>query len=263
MKTPKMIPVLALMTMLAGCSDGIQRDEPIGFPVTLGGDWDSDDSDEGDDSDDSQTEEDRNGPACAEPRPEGDVVISLLGAGLTPDDCRELEFDAKVDVASVGIYGLLTCACDDPVCAGDKLELELTQPDPNWMPDLVPGTCHHFHVFAERTGPGVCRRNRLDIATREREPAWYSTGSAREDLDHNGLMLTPRPSVACDEGCGTWHRRAVAVTIENGGATATLDWGEVAQIGDYEVVDWWSYRSPDGCGVGNGEAAALRPKMSW
>jgi hypothetical protein len=114
------------------------------------------------------------------------------------------------------------------------------------MPKLEKGSCHNFRVYTEEIEPGVCRRNRLDIAATELETPWYSVGSASEDLDHEGLVITPVDRDACADACGEWQSRDVMFSAKEG--EQTLTWGQVAPLGNFEVINWRSYVTPDGCG---------------
>lgn len=183
---------------------------------------------------------------CMDPPNGPEVNIQLFGPYLAFDDCSEPTISARVDEIDGGNYELTACACGGEDCNGDDLSLSISVPDPTWLPQVELGTCYYFYFFAEEVEPGVCRRNRVDIAIDKIEPPWYSVGSASEDLDHNGLAITPVVADACTDGCGEWQVRDVEFIANE--AEQTLAWGEVAPVGGYNVVNWQSYATPNGCG---------------
>lgn len=161
------------------------------------------------------------------------------------EDCDDVEFSAMVTKSDAGAYSLTTCDCNDLACAGDELLLTVDLPKLEWLPKLELDGCYQFHVFAEQAGAELCRRNRLDIFTKDHEVIWYSTGSAREDLQHNGFDLNPVFHSTCVDQCGEWDLRDVTFTVKEGGMT--LAQGHSDAIGFYEVMNWHSYRAPLGC----------------
>jgi hypothetical protein len=178
--------------------------------------------------------------------PEIEISIELIGESLEPDDCTEPIISAQVDAVNGGTHLLTWCDCNARECVGEALQLDINVPDPEWLPGLEVGSCYTFYVYAEEIEPGICRRNRVDIGF-PNEPPWYSTGSAREDLDHNDLAIAPMVDMACNDGCGEWQVRAV--TFASNGSEQTLGWGDSATVGSYtKIINWHSYLTPNGCG---------------
>lgn len=201
------------------------------------GDGDPDPGDGDGDSDPMQT--------CMDPPVDINVDIKLHGEYVAIDDCDEPKLSARVNAAEAGKYSLTACADVDD-CNGEKLELDINLPDPEWLPQLEPGTRYFFHLFTEEIEPGVCRRNRLDISIDKHEAPWYSAGSASEDLSHNGLTIAPIVADACTDACGEWQVRDVTFVAQE--SEQTLSWGQDAWVGAYKVVNWQSYAIPSGCG---------------
>ncbi|HVI00039.1 MAG TPA: hypothetical protein VM869_15085, partial [Enhygromyxa sp.] len=186
--------------------------------------------------------------SCKEPDQPG-VAIQLYGAFLEPENCNELAFVARVKAVNGSSHTIAACACDVE-CEGQELTLEIDLPNPSWLPGFEGGECAFFYVYAEQVEPGVCRRNRVDIAWSADEDPWYSVGSASEDLNHNALALAPVIADDCSDECGSWKLRDV--TFVANGSQKTLGWGEVATVGNYvSTVNWSSYVTPDGCGAGS------------
>jgi hypothetical protein len=182
-------------------------------------------------------------PMCVDPPIDIGVGIELHGDGLAADPCGEPKFSARIIDAVGGEFSLTNCNCVNDC---DAFELAISLPDPAWLPQLDPGTCYYFHFYAEEIEPGVCRRNRIDIAIDDHDSPWYSTGSASEDLDRNGIKILPIVADACTDACGEWQRRDINFVAQE--VQQTLSWGENAWIGSYKVVNWQSYATPSGCG---------------
>jgi hypothetical protein len=231
---------------LGDLDDDTSDDDGPGFDtVGDGSPSDDTDPDAGETGDDPQFL-----PECAEPNFEAAVSVEFESKDPLPDLCADLSFSAEVAVAVGGHYGLIACDCDAPgVCNGEKFELSLRLPHPGWLPALLPGSCHRFRVFTEEVSPGVCRRNRVDIAHGPADPPWYSTGAAREDLDHGGLAVIPRatPVETCRGECGAWQLREVEFTVPDA-EPLTLGWDQSGFVGPYEVIHWRSFVGPEGCG---------------
>ncbi|HLT38245.1 MAG TPA: hypothetical protein VK034_18295, partial [Enhygromyxa sp.] len=183
---------------------------------------------------------------CMDPPHGAEIDIKMFGPYFAVDDCSEPIISARVQTVEGGSYGLTACACGDPECSGDDLQLEITLPDPAWLPQLELGTCYYFHTFAEEVSPGECRRNRIDISVEKDEAPWYSAGSASEDLEHNGISIAPVVADACTDDCGEWQVRDVTFMAHE--TQQTLSWGEDAWVGGYKAVNWQSYATPNGCG---------------
>ncbi len=217
-------------------SDGGLDDEPSGGAEA---DTNANPMDDGDGEAEQQ---------CEDPQVDDPVEIQLLSNDLEQGDCSEPSFRGRVAVADVGTYGLFACNCEeDPQCEGEKFELTLALPDPEWLPKLEVGSCEYFHIYSEEIEGGVCRRNRVDVSKTKLDTPWYSVGSASEDLDHNGLVVTPVESDACADECGEWQLRDVIFTAKD--TEQTLSWGQVAPVGTFEIVNWRSYVTPSGCGA--------------
>ncbi|MFO7566643.1 MAG: hypothetical protein R6X02_28630 [Enhygromyxa sp.] len=184
---------------------------------------------------------------CMDPPAHVGVEIKLHGESLPVEDCDEPKFSGRITDAEGGKYSLSACACEDPECDGEQLELDITLPNPEWLPQLDPGTCYFFHLYTEELEPGVCRRNRVDISIDDHEAPWYSAGSASEDLSHNGLTIAPIVADACTDACGEWQVRDITFVAQDN--EQTLAWGEDAWVGAYKVVNWQSYATPSGCGT--------------
>lgn len=210
------------------------------------GDGDGDGDGDGETTGDGDGDGDE-GPAqsCSEPQDAG-VAIELYGEFLEAEDCHELAFVARVKDVSGNSHTIAACACDVE-CEGQELKLDITLPDDTWLPGFEGGECAFFYVYAEEVEPGVCRRNRLDIAWSSEEDPWYSVGSASEDLNEKGLKIAPVLADDCSDDCGDWQLRNV--TFVSNGSQKTLAWGEVATVGNFfKTVNWSSYVAPDGCG---------------
>jgi hypothetical protein len=187
-------------------------------------------------------------PMCTVAEDPLELGIELFGTSLEPDDCSEPIINARVNAVSEGGSHLMTwCDCNARECVGQALELDISVPDPAWLPGLEVGTCYTFYVYAEELEPGICRRNRVDIGFPGDPVPWYSIGTAREDLDVNGLAISPVLDTECTDSCGEWQVRDV--TFASNGSEQTLGWGDSAAIGNYaQIINWHSYVNPDGCG---------------
>ncbi len=232
---------------VAGDDESGDPEPEIGAPADEGDDSNNDGmNDDGEDGDGGEAA------LCVDPRKRDIVLLELRGQQFDDEeqglhDCSELIFEARVVVAKPPYYGLYECDCsEEPDCTGDGFELGVFVPDPEWEPTLEPGDCNVFHVFSQEIEPGVCERNRVDISTTKQAPPWYSVGSAREDLQRNGVALTPIEAERCTDECGDWVRRDAIATTADG--EQLLGWGESAALGDYEIMLWRSYLTPDGCG---------------
>lgn len=237
---------LALATSSIACipaTDGLGGDLAADT-----GDIGAEDGDAGDDTSANPNDDNDGDPQqkCEDPQGNDEIGIYLVGEVQELESCEELSFSAKVAVVNVGVYGLVACDCADIDCGGESFELGIQLPDAEWLPELEPGSCHHFRVYTEEVEPGVCRRNRVDISTSEAESPWYSTGSASEDLDHNGLEIMPVAGQACSDACGEWQTRDVMFAAKD--TSEILSWGQSAPIGQFEVVNWRSFVTPAGCG---------------
>jgi hypothetical protein len=206
---------------------------------------------DGDGDGDGDAEGDGDGeplPMCTVAEDPPELGIALFGTSLEPDDCTEPTISARVNVVNDNGSHLMTwCDCNARECIGEALQLDISVPDPDWLPGLEVGTCYTFYVYAEEIEPGICRRNRVDIGFPGDAVPWYSIGAAREDLDHNDLAIAPVLDTECTDSCGEWQVRDV--TFASNGSEQTLSWGDSAAIGNYaNIINWHSYVNPDGCG---------------
>lgn len=224
---------------------GLGDDEDgVDLAESVGTDDDDDDDSLGETDEEGETTGDGDPlPMCMDPPIDVGVEIQLHGESLAPEDCGEFEHHARIQSVESDKFTLTDCYCDNE-CDG-AIELAIALPSPDWLPQLDAGSCYYFYFYAEELEPGVCRRNRVDIAFDPHEAPWYSAGSAREDLDHNGLTIDPIVADACTDACGDWQVRDVTFAVHD--VEQTLGWGEDATVGIYKIVNWQSYATPSGC----------------